>query len=218
MVVKVGNVEFPDSIWDEIKKMGENNPLNNIDPLEILHRLESWREVDLRFIDESTLSSRLLETIPVVGISSSLLVDNFVYRVRPQQKGSFFEDFSDIWCPPKEVITNIGRANGINHPILYSSLDSNSPIFECHIRPGDWFTLIVYKIKNGEKLQVTNVINNTVPKELNEKGLTNFKIISLQSTLGLGLNIFTEFQTDYASTYLTFQIVTDFFILQLQVR
>lgn len=154
------------------------DPFDKIDPLELISRIEKWKDVDLRVISQEDLSRKLLETITSLYSSTTVLKNEILYRVRPIIEGEKFEKFSDIWYPPKEFVSRRGRINNVGESVLYCSFDKVSPIFECSLKPGDWYAIIQYKIKDGCSVQVTNVLNNEIPSTISKNALLNHKIVN----------------------------------------
>ena len=160
------------------KLQAGENPLNSLDTIELLDRINQWHDVDLRDISSNDLTTKLLNIISAHIVSSSSISDQKLYRVRPLREGQVFHGISDIWCPPTELITKIGRVNDINDPMLYCALDQNTPVYECGIKEGDWFGMIQYSINHTAVVNVSNVIGQDDYPGLTDKGRINLRIIN----------------------------------------
>lgn len=156
------------------------NPLNSMNTMELLKRLEDYRKVDLKRISESELFDLTLKTLPCLNISCrNFQADTKLFRVRRKHLGMLFKNKNDAWYPDSKYITERQRLNDVGEPILYTSLDQATPFYESKAKIGDSFALFDYVVKKGQYIQATSVGMNEVVSEamLNEQGKINNKII-----------------------------------------
>ncbi|MER2057235.1 MAG: hypothetical protein ABTA16_00345 [Niallia sp.] len=156
------------------------HPLNSMNTLELLKRLENYRKIDLKRTSENELFALTLKTLTCLNISTRNLNEgNKLYRVRRKQEGIMFNKKSDAWYPHQKYVTARQRLNDVGEPMLYTSVDQSTPFFESKAKVGDSFALIEYAVKRGQSIQATSVgMNEGIPEGmLNEQGIINNKII-----------------------------------------
>jgi len=66
-----------------------------------------------------------------------------IYRVRPNNGVDYFNNISDLWYPPSYGVGKRGRFNDVKESMFYCSDAHDTCIFECHMNPGDTFTLLM---------------------------------------------------------------------------
>lgn len=52
------------------------------------------------------------------------------------------DSVSELWYPPARLISRIGRANGVNEPVLYTSSNGVTAVSELRPEPGDAFCVM----------------------------------------------------------------------------
>lgn len=67
-----------------------------------------------------------------------------IFRVR-EVKENLFDDVSDYWAPPQELVKSYGRCNKINESILYCSNHFATCFVECRAQSNSYWTLIEYE-------------------------------------------------------------------------
>jgi len=156
------------------------SPLNSINTLELLNRIEQFRKVDLRTVSEEDLNNHLLLTVKdVSGRIMTLTMSDVLYRVRKLNPDLSNKPttFDDVWYPKSHYVDKNNRANKEGEPVLYVSLDMTTPLFECEIKEGDRYALIRYRIRENRQITLFDFANETYPSGLNDIGKVNFKII-----------------------------------------
>lgn len=155
--------------------------LNETDTLELLKRIEEYKNMDLKNTTLEEISLKTLETLNCMIVSGCEFTrGQRLYRVR-KVDGDYkdkIKTFQDIWHPPAQLVKKDGRVNLKGNPILYCSTDKNTPIYECNIKEGDCYAIIQYSIKENEKIMGYMVGNQEESTELNERGKINNKIIN----------------------------------------
>ena len=124
---------------------------------------------------------KVLDTLQCIMVSGSEMKENTkFYRIRKLQSDlrNMPTTKQEIWYPPKECVIADGRTNFRGSPILYCSFDQTTPLFECNVKPGEYYALIRYTVKPTMKLIAYQVVNDFAGQNLNERGKTNHKIIN----------------------------------------
>ena len=158
-----------------------DSPLNTINTLELLTKIEEFKKLDLKKASFEEISLKSLDTLSCMLVSGC----NFekkekLFRIRKLNEAltNQIKTFSDIWHPPASMVKTDGRVNLIGKPVLYCSTDIQTPLYECDIKVGDCYALIQYSIKENERLIGYLVGNQVEPDNLNETGKINNKIIN----------------------------------------
>ena len=150
-----------DELRSEIRKIMEcKNEADaiieyNFDPQIVVDKIKHFRSLNTRNMTDDELFNAILETISVDGKSlllaeiRSLPANSIFYRVRSINETKFplsnFNKISDMWEPPAEVVSQMGRLNKPHESLLYVALaDPNCAINECRIEDGHYFALIKY--------------------------------------------------------------------------
>lgn len=165
---------------DEIKKIiKSNNPLNNISTLDILNKIERYRNIDLKRISNKKLFELTLETIPVCAVSSHVYRSGVkFYRLRGPIENEI-NDTNKLLYAPKECVKKRGRLNDVGESILYVSLDQVTPFYEIKAEVGKTYAMITYEVCEGESINAS-IIGKSNPEmidTLTEQGVNNCKII-----------------------------------------
>ena len=168
------------NIEDSVNKfIMQSNPLNTIQTLEILSKLEKYRQLDLKRISDKELFKLTLETVPMCTISYRCYRSGTkLYRVR-EYLGSEFTKLSELLYVPSKFVRTRGRVNNIGESILYVSLDPVTPFHEVKATVGKSYCVITYEIREDEQIQVSTIGKNSYSmlNNLNAQGEINSKII-----------------------------------------
>ena len=81
-----------------------------------------------------------------------------VYRVRQINPGDRHANPQDVWCPPANVITEVGRANDVGQPVFYGSLDPATAVTEIGIEPGEEYSLAAYWLSPLDDYNMSSVV------------------------------------------------------------
>lgn len=155
-----------------------HNLLSHVTLTEILNKIEHFQKVDLKTISDNDLMNAILSVISVKvnGIDQAMLIPRFgeypsgtrFYRVRKINDEDFkipcdtIKKEQDVWNPPVECVTRLGRLNKVNESLLYTSpITPLVPIKEMNISESGKFGLIVY-----ESVQPIKVVLIGLWKEL----------------------------------------------------
>lgn len=158
-----------------------NNPLNNLDTMELLDKIETFKKIDMKNTSMQEISMRSLETLSCMIVRScSFAEGSRLYRVRKLKAdlSNMPRQFQDIWHPKAEYVTKDGRVNLKGQPMLYCSTEQITPLYECGIEENDFYALIQYSICAGKSLIGYTVGSDSEPEGLNEVGKLNNKIIN----------------------------------------
>jgi hypothetical protein len=158
----------------------QSNPLNSTSTLQVLSRIEKYKNIDLKRISDKELFNLTLETIPCCNVRSIVLQKGTrLYRLRKLEDGKAFENVKELIYPPAKYVKVRGRFNEKKESILYASLDETTPFFEVKAEDGEEYALIEYEIQSEEGIQVTIIaMDDTSGLEgLNEVGKVNHKIL-----------------------------------------
>lgn len=157
------------------------NPLNEMDTIELLKKIDGFKKIDLEHTSYQEISNKILQTISAMSISSSNITENnLLYRVRKLKPDLSNQPvcIQDVWYPKAEYLTADGRANLQGQPMLYCAFDQMTPIIECGVEQDEWYAMIQYRVKPGHKIQVYSLVNEQLPPGLTSQGEINHRIIS----------------------------------------
>ena len=157
------------------------NPLNSLNTLELLSNIEAFKRLDLKTTPIEEISMKSLQTLSCMIVSSALFEEGTrLYRVRRLKSdlSNMPHTFQDIWHPPADKVLTDGRVNLKGHPILYTSTEQITPIYECEIAEDEYYAIIQYAVKPGHKLIGYHVGSGVEPEDLNDTGKINNKIIN----------------------------------------
>ena len=162
-------------------KYVDENPLNALDIMTTLQRIDKYRKTDIRRISDNDLQYLILETLPMVPVDSWSYSEGFkFYRLRKRQQGEIYYNLSKVWYKPAKDVESMGRLNRIGETILYASTQISTAFCEMKALPNDQFALIEFEVKQSSELRLANVGLFMEPSEelyLDDRGLVNFKII-----------------------------------------
>jgi len=154
--------------------------LNNLDTIELLSKIQEFKNIDLKTATLEEISMKTLETLSCMLINQSVFVEGTrLYRIRKLSSdlSDIPQTFQDIWHPPAELIKTDGRVNLKGNPMLYTSTEQITPVYECDIKENDCYAIIQYTVKPGQSLIGYTIGVDSDVSGLNEKGIINNKII-----------------------------------------
>lgn len=154
--------------------------LNNLDTIELLSKIQEFKNIDLKTATLEEISMKTLETLSCMLINQSVFVEGTrLYRIRKLSSdlSDIPQTFQDIWHPPAELIKTDGRVNLKGNPMLYTSTEQITPVYECDIKENDCYAIIQYTVKPGQSLISYTIGVDSDVSGLNEKGIINNKII-----------------------------------------
>lgn len=161
--------------------MSPKNPLNKLNTMELLSKIEEFKRLDLKNTSVNDITTKILSTLSCMLVSRTVFKeDSKLYRVRRLKKdlSNMPHTFQDIWHPPADKVMADGRVNLKGQPMLYTSTEQITPIYECDISEGDYYAIIQYKVKKGSELIGYCVGSNIESEDLDETGRINNKIIN----------------------------------------
>lgn len=127
----------------------------DVDPQIVVEKIRLFRALNIRSMTDNELFNAILDVLSfnnhtalLVG-TRKLLGNTSFYRVRKLEDTSIpssnFKNLSDMWEPPSEAVTKMGRLNKKHESLLYVSLaDPGCAIKECKVNEGEPFALIKY--------------------------------------------------------------------------
>lgn len=158
-----------------------SNPLNSMNTLELLEKIEAFRKLDLKTATMEEISLKSLQTLSCMIVTDSIFPEHTrLYRIRRLQNdlSNIPNVFQDIWLPTHEMVKTDGRVNLKGQPMLYTSMDQITPLYECGINENDCYVIIQYVVKPGQNLIGYCIGSDFEPENLNETGRINNKIIN----------------------------------------
>lgn len=137
----------------------------NANPIEIQNKIREFRKLNFKVISNSDLFEEINKVLCINGYFSypinirSVQNNTLFFRVRKIRGTAIpFENFktlSDMWEPPKDKITSIGRLNQIGESLLYTSLgDPYVAVYEARIKNGDTYALMKYSSIDTVKINI----------------------------------------------------------------
>ena len=85
---------------------------------------------------------KILETLSCMLVNQSVFVEGTrLYRIRKLSSdlSNMPQTFQDIWHPPADLIKTEGRVNLKGNPMLYTSTEQITPVYECDIKENDCY-------------------------------------------------------------------------------
>lgn len=123
--------------------------------------IEEFIRIDKKNFSVDDLKAKLSEFLFVFSFKTA----NFsrdIFRVRRLLPGEMHNKIHDIWCPPAELITKIGRANNIGERIFYAAFDIETAICEARVSPDEYFSLAIYRISENTDGNKSSIIIDKV--------------------------------------------------------
>lgn len=154
--------------------------LNHINTMELLTKIQEFKRIDLKTATMEELTIKSLDTLSCMLINQSVFPEGTrLYRIRKLDSdfSNMPTTFQDIWHPPAKFVTTDGRVNLKGNPMLYTSTEQITPIYECDIKENDSYAIIQYVVKPGEKLIGYSIGVDSDVEELDDTGKINNKII-----------------------------------------
>lgn len=113
-------------------------------------RIQQLRELDLKVITQEVLADRIGRVINQYPFQVHSWVVSGVYRARKNKPGKLFLNASELWYPPKpEYVEKPGRLNRVGQVVFYAADTPNTSAIELRVKPGDMFTVLVSRVRNG---------------------------------------------------------------------
>ncbi len=161
--------------------------LSNITVLDIVNKIAKFRKVNLKDLSDKDLFDELTEAISINinGLKQSVLFPRFAeypahtrfYRVRKinSEDSSFpnktISKEQDVWNPPIECVTRLGRLNKEQESLLYTTpINPYTAIEEMKILDNEKFGLIVYESKYPIKVVMIGLWED-IPELTEEENL-----------------------------------------------
>jgi len=145
-------------------------------PKLVLQCIERWRDQDLRKLTDSEIDNQLskfldsLETYPVHTLQTTPFK---LWRIR--KFNYLFKDVEECWEPPSSK-TPMGRCNAHRSPVLYTSMDLETPFEELNVEPDEQVYVIKYEVT--ESLNLKRIVSNDfVATEYNAKSMLSYQIL-----------------------------------------
>lgn len=157
------------------------NPLNSLNTFELLLKIEAFKKLDLKTATMEEISLQSLQTLScMMGSSLTFQEQTRFYRVRrlKHDLSNIPKVFQDVWHPAPEMVKTDGRVNLKGRPMLYTSTEHITPVYECGIKENDCYVIIQYVVKTEQSLIGYCVGSDLELDDLNETGRINNKIIN----------------------------------------
>jgi hypothetical protein len=121
-------------------------------------RLSRLRRLDPSSLTSQQVDDRIRRALNGYITRSMILGSNGVWRARVNVAGQTFEDASDLWFPPNEVVRQRGRFNEEGQSVFYCSDKLSSAVEEMRPSSGDIITILVAGAKApGANMAVAHV-------------------------------------------------------------
>lgn len=155
----------------------------------ILEKIENFRKLNLKSIDDKTLSKEILNVL-TNNEGKALLIPQIMqytektrfYRIRKIDNSNLniplkeFISIQDAWNPPAEYIKSYGRLNKPGESLLYvTPEDIRIPIEELKVGENEVFGLIVYE--SIDKIKVNSI---GMSKDYSKMGFSEDEINKLK--------------------------------------
>lgn len=189
-----------------------NREYGLISTSDLQNNIRKYRKIDLRYEKDEVILSHLRK---IILVKFNLIYKYFsghdLYRIRKlNSDGKKLLTKSDLLYPSADKVKYMGRLNNPHESLLYTGLSPYCLIEEVKVNVDEHYTLIKYKVKEGETLRVMSIglyeedhnrnlgdnpYFSDLRKKLTRKAQTNFDIINdfLNSEFTKDVGIGTEF-------------------------
>ncbi len=114
---------------------------------EEIHALES---LDLRDREHDELLRRVRSICRGYMWMTRVIREEF-FAFRARRLSVPPDSVSELWYPPASLITRIGRANGVNEPVLYTSSNGVTAVSELRPAPGETFCVMELGLRDPDR-------------------------------------------------------------------
>ncbi len=103
----------------------------------VLERIEKWRNLDLRNLDDSKIDDQLSDFLNSLGIYTVLTDKTTPLKLwRIRRLNYLFKEVKECWEPPSSE-TRMNRCNAPGAPVLYLSENCETPFEELNVKSGE---------------------------------------------------------------------------------
>lgn len=120
--------------------------------------MDIFSKAELKSADTETLKKKFSESLSGVFSTTHYKVNpQYLYRGRPNWDNKlnntidFFNNITELWAPPESSDLKQGRCNNRGQSLFYCTQNATAILFELKCKPGDLFTIGVYKCLNDLK-------------------------------------------------------------------
>lgn len=132
----------------------EKNPLSHRSLQTIHAQIERLEAIDLRAVSINELKPLIKELVKGFPIIKATFPLKTTYRARKadqsdlvQASQNLFSNVSQLWYPPKEYITKLGRLNKIGEQIFYCCNNLDTALIEVRPEVGDVVTILECQLR-----------------------------------------------------------------------
>jgi hypothetical protein len=176
------------------------NPLDEVfNPEKLLSAIRKYRAIDLKSVEIKDVVELFQEFYTQFNLICGNVGGIPVFRMRKIEPEEEHNLKKDLWCPPAEKVTKIGRANDVKESVFYAALDPVTAVKEVEIKPTDRFSFAVYDLLPKENDNLSSIyitiptkVSNPIGRnqKLHSMILSDFMFSEFTRQVGKG----TEFQ------------------------
>ena len=127
------------------------HPFISISIEEIQNKIDELDALDTQKTSNEDLRQRCNALMKGYTHITRLITSPYAWRARKNTGSSFFNNISELWYPPKDVVGTFGRLNKPNQSIMYIAASQDSAIHEMRPKIGEKITILRLKLKDKRK-------------------------------------------------------------------
>lgn len=117
--------------------------LRKVPPAQFYSRLNRLKALNPAVLSEQQAFNRLSHAFHGYIMKSVIIGTNGVYRARLGKPDELFENVSQLWYPPEDLVTRRGRFNGVGESRFYCSTELHAAMYETRPGVGDRISLLI---------------------------------------------------------------------------
>jgi hypothetical protein len=123
--------------------------LSRISIFDLRRRVENLRKADFAALTDDAVKNRIGRVIHQYPFHIRALGLKGLLRARRNPAGQLFTQATELWYPPAPLVTRPSRLNRPGRVLFYASSHPITAVRELRPVPGDVFTLLVGRPRNG---------------------------------------------------------------------
>lgn len=142
---------------------------NKLKTADILTRFETWK---LRISEGATIDEMkpaIQNLMEGCGFQTLTTSNGKFFRARKNIQENLFDNITDLWYPPANMVKQMGRANRAGESRMYIAQDGRTALFEMGLKEGEFVTIGQLNVKRGQSLNLIflNTLENLNHKPFN---------------------------------------------------
>lgn len=110
-------------------------------------QIQELKALDLKTSPFEEVKRRLVQLAYGYSCLTMHLKARNIFRARKTSKDKWFTHISELWYPPAEKVTQMGRLNHAGQSMLYYSDTMNAALYEMRPSIGEYYTILKCRLK-----------------------------------------------------------------------